>query len=210
MFQLILNMFFAPYGCFWAKHTFSKSSIVHYRIPGLVHPHPSIYGGKLFIYFLERADFFTLNIQLFLGGVVSLIFFHPEAGKPVSSFYTSPQASGKGRILLCFSVQPYYPTTSQFQCFIHFYACGDTKTIRSIGSCEKTAVSFLVDMYLTSATQSQLDNICNEAHQLDSHTLHISQPIVHLQLIGHPHYDGLSSKVVNSAVPIFQGQRGAE
>jgi len=70
---------------------------------------------------------------------VSHTFFHPEAGKPVSSFNTSPQVSGKGRMLHSFSVHSFYPTF-QFQCF-HFNACGDTKTIFSVGACEKTSVN---------------------------------------------------------------------
>ena len=122
---------------------------------------------------------------------MSHTFFHPEAGKPVSSFNTSPQVSGKGRMLHSFSVHSFYPTF-QFQCF-HFNACGDTKTIFSVGACEKTSVNPPVDMYLTSATQSQLDKICYEAYQLVSHTLRISQTFVRFQLIGHPHYDGFVS-----------------
>ena len=44
-------MFFAPYGCSWAKHSICKSLLVQSQIPGLVHTHPSIFGGKLFIDF---------------------------------------------------------------------------------------------------------------------------------------------------------------
>ena len=108
-------------------------------MPGLVHTHLSIFGGKLFIYFLERVDNTKVHIQLIKGGAVSHTFFHPEAGKPVSSFNTSPQVSGKGRMLHGYPVLSFYPTF-QFQCF-HFNACGDIKTIFSLGACEKTSVN---------------------------------------------------------------------
>ena len=93
---MILDMFFAPHGCCWAKHTIGKSLLVHFQIPGLVHTHPSIFGGKRFIYYLEREDYLTIHTQSIIGGAVSQTFFNPEAGKPVSSIYTSPQASGEG------------------------------------------------------------------------------------------------------------------
>jgi len=32
-------MFFAPYGCSWAKHSICKSLLVQSQIPGLVHTH---------------------------------------------------------------------------------------------------------------------------------------------------------------------------
>ena len=89
--HMILDMFFAPHGCCWAKHTIGKSLLVHFQIPGLVHTHPSIFGGKRFIYYLEREDNLTIRTQSIIGGAVSQTFFHPEAGKPVSSIYTSPR-----------------------------------------------------------------------------------------------------------------------
>ena len=64
----------------------------------------------------------------------------------------------------------------------------------------------MFDMYLTSASQSQLDDLCNGA-LMNSHTLRSSQ-LVHWQLIGHPHYDGLSPNVINPAVPIFSRLKG--
>ena len=54
----------------------------------------------------------------------------------------------------------------------------------------------MFDMYLTSASQSQLDDFCNGA-LMNSHTLRSSQ-LVHWQLIGHPHFDGLSLKLMKS------------
>ena len=80
---------------------------------------------------------------------MSHTFFHPEAGKPVSSFNTSPQVSGKGKMLHSFSVHSIYPTF-QFQCF-HFNACGDTKTIFlcAMARAKKPLSTPPVDMYLT-------------------------------------------------------------
>ena len=63
-------------------------------------------------------------------------------------------------------------------------------------------------MYLTSATQSQLDKICYKAYQLVSHTLRISQTFVRFQLIGHPHYDGFvsgSGQLCSTNLPKVKG-----
>ena len=65
-------MFFAPYGCSWAKHSICKSLLVQSRIPGLVHTHPSIFGGKLFIYYLERVDNSKFHTQSKLKAVQCL------------------------------------------------------------------------------------------------------------------------------------------
>ena len=131
-------MFFAPYGCSWAKHPICKSLLVQSRIPGLVHT-PLYFWRKTIHLFLGTSRQYQISHSIKIkGGAVSHTFFHPEAGKPVSSFNTSPQVSGKGRMLHSFSVHSFYPTF-QFQCF-HFNACGDTKTIFSVGACEKTSV----------------------------------------------------------------------
>ena len=65
-------MFFAPYGCSWAKHSICKSLLVQSQIPGLVHTHPSIFGGKLFIYYLEWVDNTKFHTQLKLKAVQCL------------------------------------------------------------------------------------------------------------------------------------------
>ena len=136
--HMILNMFFTPHGCFWAKHTIGKSLFVHFQIPGLVYTHSSIFGEKRFIYYLEKEDSLAIHMQSIIGGAVSQTFFHPEAGKPVSSIYTSPQASGKRRILTSFSVYPIYTTFS-----FNFLTSTPLLTRRSfiqIDSCKKTSV----------------------------------------------------------------------
>ena len=169
---MILDMFFAPHGCCWAKHTIGKSLLVHFQIPGLVHTHPSIIGGKRFIYYLEREDYLTRHTQSIIGGAVSQTFFHPEAGKPVSSIYTSPQASGKRRILTSFSV---YPINTTFS--FNFFTSTPFVTRRSfiqLTRAKKPLSALMFDMYLTSASQSQLDDLCNGA-LMNSHTLRSSQ-----------------------------------
>ena len=121
-------MFFAPYGCSWAKHSICKSLLVQSQI---------LYFWRKSIHLLlgtSRQYQISHSIKI-KGGAVSHTFFHPEAGKPVSSLNTSPQVSGNGRMLHGYPVLSFYPTF-QFQCF-HFNACGDTKTIFSVGACEK-------------------------------------------------------------------------
>ena len=81
----------------------------------------------------------------------------------------------------------------QFQ-FFHFSVVRDTKIIHSIHLCKKKLCR-LWDMYLTSASQSLLDNLCNGA-LMNSQTLQSSHILVHWQPIGHPRYDGLSPKVI--------------
>ena len=68
----------------------------------------------------------------------------------------------------------------------------------------------MFDMYLTSASQSHLDNLCNRA-LMNIRILSAAHKLVHWQLIGHPHYDGLSPNVIKScSTNFFQGQRGTE
>ena len=111
-------------------------------------------------------------MQSIIGGAVSQTFFHPEAGKPVFSIYTSPQASGKRRILTSFSVYPIYTTFS-----FNFLTSTPFVTRRSfiqLTRAKKPLSALMFDMYLTSASQSQLDDLCNGA-LMNSHTLRSSQ-----------------------------------
>ena len=132
---MILDMFFAPHGCCWAKHTIGKSLLVHFRIPGLVHTHPSIFGGKRFIYYLEREDY-THTINYWWCSFTH--FFSPRSGQACIQYLYVSQASGKRRILTSFSVYPIYTTFS-----FNFLTSTPFVTRRSfiqIDSCEKTFV----------------------------------------------------------------------
>ena len=81
-------MFFAPYGCSWAKHSICKSLLVQSQIPGLVHTHPSIFGGKLFISSLHVGD-------VKLRETYPNKFLRNQAeGKPVSKIIWVQKAKG--------------------------------------------------------------------------------------------------------------------
>ena len=66
----------------------------------------------------------------------------------------------------------------------------------------------MFDMYLTSASQSQLDNLCNEA-LMNIRILSAAHKLVHWQLIGHPHYNGLSPNVIKFSSTNFFKVKGA-
>ena len=58
---MILDMFFAPHGCCWAKHTNGKSLLVHSQIPGLVHTPFYFWRKKIHIY--SVSDVRTKSIK---------------------------------------------------------------------------------------------------------------------------------------------------
>ena len=134
--------------------------------------HTFLFGSLAFSYFLERVDFSYVHTNL--SRCCSLqYFFHPEVGKPVSSIYTSPQASGKRRILTSFSVYP-INTTFSFNFFTSTPFVTRRSFIQLTRAKKPLSALISVDMYLTSASQSQLDDLCNGA-LMNSHTLRSSQ-----------------------------------
>ena len=194
-------MFIAPYGCSWANPSPCKSLLAQCFKYRAWFKHTFLFGSLAFSYSLERVDFSF--VHTILSWCCSLqYFFHPEAGKPVSSFwirYTSPQASGKEAVLLNLSVHQPNPFLVLQSTSNHLHAFGDTMTLLS-GRVRKNLCQLRFDKYLTLAPHLQLDNLCNGALCKFALFTYSSQlPIkFHSQWIGCPHYDGIPLEVLNS------------
>ena len=145
-------MFIAPYGCSWANPSPCKSLLAQCFKYRAWFKHTFLFGSLAFSYSLEQVDFSFVHTNL--SRCCSLqYFFHPEVGKPVSSFwicYTSPQASGKEAVLLNLSVHQPNPLLVLQSTSNHLYAFGDTMTLLS-GRVRKNLCQIRFDKNLTLA-----------------------------------------------------------
>ena len=134
-------------------------------------------------------------------------FFSPRSGQACIQYLYVSQASGKRRILTSFSVYPIYTTFS-----FNFFTSTPFVTQRSfiqLTRAKKPLSALMFDMYLTLASQSQLDNLCNGA-LMNSHTLRSSQ--ISLLASGWPSSLRwfVSKRDQILQYQFFQGQRGTE
>ena len=136
-------MFIAPYGCSWANPSPCKSLLAQCFKYRAWFKHTFLFGSLAFSYSLERVNFSFVHTNL--SRYCSLQYcFHPEMGKPVSSFwirYTSPRPVVRKRF--CSTFQSTNPT--HYLCFslpVITYTPLVTQWPFSPGACEKTSVNF--------------------------------------------------------------------
>ena len=94
-------MFFAPYGCSWAKHSIRKSLLVQLWIAGLVHTHPSIFWRKTLGLRISFDDMPPRNVVKVIGQTFeSPLSGHLSHLEPPIVGFPKPQAcwSRKGHV----------------------------------------------------------------------------------------------------------------